>query len=41
VQSFSFSFFLASRFEAENIIIKKNINNLTIVMADLLPITPG
>tara|TARA_Y100001958_G_scaffold134390_1_gene104977 strand:- start:232 stop:351 length:120 start_codon:yes stop_codon:yes gene_type:complete len=37
----SFSFFLASRFEVENIIIKKNINNLKNFMADLLPITPG
>jgi len=39
VQSFSFSF--ASRFDVENIIIKNNINNLNIVLADLLLITPG
>jgi len=39
VQSFSFSF--ASRFDVENMIIKNSINNLKIVPADLLPITPG
>jgi len=37
----SFSFFFASRFDVENIIIKNSINNLKIVLADLLPITPG
>jgi len=43
MQSFSFlSFFsAASRMEVETKIIKNKINNLNILMADFLPISPG